>query len=210
MSSLTGMKYTGCNWKVRPKFGHEFHIPKQKCAYQHWSGSIHFLSYSRRNAVVTYSIVVISSDVGDCLVGPHVCHIGLQATTTEISSYMNCHSYRKMYHWQSEHECGTCMMVLRAVRDVLNNFYYGGWISRGGPTAWPPNSAPDLTPLDSYLWGHLRSLVYAAPVDNEETLHHRIVDACQTIRNCPRISERMWRSMMKRYRGVRWISWRTI
>jgi hypothetical protein len=32
---------------------------------------------------------------------------------------MICHSYWKLYHWQSEHECGTCMMVLRAVRDVL-------------------------------------------------------------------------------------------
>jgi hypothetical protein len=39
--------------------------------------------------------------------------------------------------------------------------------------------------------------VYAAPVDNEETLHHRIVDACQTIRNCSGIFERMRRSMMK-------------
>jgi hypothetical protein len=37
-----------------------------------------------------------------------------------------------------------------------------------------------------------------ASVDNEETLHHRIVDACQTIRNYPGIFERMRRSMMRR------------
>jgi hypothetical protein len=30
-----------------------------------------------------------------------------------------------------------------------------------------------------YLWGHLKALVYAAPVDNEETLHRRIVDASE-------------------------------
>jgi hypothetical protein len=47
------------------------------------------------------------------------CHIGLQATTTEISSYMICQSYQKMYHWQSEHECGTCMMVLWHILAVL-------------------------------------------------------------------------------------------
>jgi hypothetical protein len=35
------------------------------------------------------------------------------------------------------------------------------------------------------LWKYLKSLVYAAPVDNEEALH-RIVVACQTIRNYPR------------------------
>jgi hypothetical protein len=51
-------------------------------------------------------------------------------------------------------------------------------------------------PLDFYLWRHLKTLVYAAPVDNEEALHHRTVGACQTIRNCPGIFGRMRRSMM--------------
>jgi hypothetical protein len=40
--------------------------------------------------------------------------------------------------------------------------------------------------------------VNAAPVDNEEALQHRIVDACQTTRNYPGIFERMRRSMMRR------------
>jgi hypothetical protein len=46
--------------------------------------------------------------------------------------------------------------------------------------------------------GHLKPLVYAAPVDNEEALHHRTVDACQTIRNYPGNFERIRRSMMRR------------
>jgi hypothetical protein len=46
--------------------------------------------------------------------------------------------------------------------------------------------------------GTPETLVYGAPIDNEEALHHRIVDACQTIRNCPGIFERMRRSMMRR------------
>jgi hypothetical protein len=66
-----------------------------------------------------------------------------------------------------------------------------------GPTAWPSPS-PDLNPLDFYVWGHLKTLVYAASVDNEEALHHRIVAACQTIRCYPGIFERMRRSMMRR------------
>jgi hypothetical protein len=65
-----------------------------------------------------------------------------------------------------------------AVRDVLNNTYHDQWIGRGGPTAIPPCS-PDLNYLDFYLWGLLKALVYVASVDNEEALHHRIVDACQ-------------------------------
>jgi hypothetical protein len=42
-----------------------------------------------------------------------------------------------------------------------------------------------------------KTLTYAAPVDNKEALHHRIVDACQTIHNYPSIFERMWWSMMR-------------
>jgi hypothetical protein len=55
-----------------------------------------------------------------------------------------------------------------------------------------------LNPLNFYLWGHLKTIVYAAPVDNEEALHRRIMDACQTIRNYPGIFERMRLSMMRR------------
>jgi hypothetical protein len=83
-----------------------------------------------------------------------------------------------MYYWQLEHKFSTCMMVLRAVRDVRNNSCHDRWIGRGGPTPWPPRS-PDLNPWDMYLWGHIKSLVYAAPVSNEWTLDYRIVDACR-------------------------------
>jgi hypothetical protein len=47
------------------------------------------------------------------------CHTGLQTTTTEISSHMMCQSYCKMYHWQSEHECAPCMMMLWHILAVL-------------------------------------------------------------------------------------------
>jgi hypothetical protein len=77
---------------------------------------------------------------------------------------MICQSYWKLYHWQAEHECGTCMMVFRAVRDVLSNTYHGRWRVTGGPTASPPRS-PDLNLVDIYLWRHLNTLVYAAPGD---------------------------------------------
>jgi hypothetical protein len=53
-------------------------------------------------------------------------------------------------------------------------------------------------PLDFHLWEHLKSPVYAAPVDNEEALHHCIVGACQNIRLDPGIFARMWLSMMRR------------
>jgi hypothetical protein len=45
--------------------------------------------------------------------------------------------------------------------------------------------------------GTPKTLVHAAPVDNEEALH-RIVGACQTIRSYPSIFERMRQSTMRR------------
>lgn len=51
-----------------------------------------------------------------------------------------------------------------------------------------------LNPLDLYLWGHLKTLLCAAPVDMEEALLHRIVDACQTIRIYPSNFEQMQQS----------------
>jgi hypothetical protein len=82
------------------------------------------------------------------------------------------------------------------VWDVLNNTYHDRWIGRGGPTASLPCS-PDLNPLEFYLWGPLKTLVYAAPVDNEEALHHCSVDACRTTCNYPNIFEQMLQSMMR-------------
>jgi hypothetical protein len=51
---------------------------------------------------------------------------------------------------------------------------------------------------DVYLWGRLNTLVHAAPVDNEDALYHRTVDAHQPIRNYPDVFEQMRPSMMRR------------
>ncbi|GFW25618.1 hypothetical protein TNCV_1308791 [Trichonephila clavipes] len=44
----------------------------------------------------------------------------------------------------------------------------GRLISHFGPVNWPPRSC-DLTPLDYFLWGYVKSLVYA---DKPQTLDH--------------------------------------
>jgi hypothetical protein len=54
-----------------------------------------------------------------------------------------------------------------------------------------------LNRLDFYLWEHLKTLVYAAPVDNKEALYHYIADACQTICNYLNISEWMQQAMAR-------------
>ena len=61
----------------------------------------------------------------------------------------------------------------------------------------PPRS-PDLNPLDYFLWGHLKSLVYTTLVENENDLRNQIVASYETIRNTPGIFERVRQSLKRR------------
>ncbi|KAL3288976.1 hypothetical protein HHI36_003419 [Cryptolaemus montrouzieri] len=45
------------------------------------------------------------------------------------------------------------------VRVFSDDHFPGRWIGRRGPTEWPPRS-PDLSPLDFFLWDHLKSIIY--------------------------------------------------
>jgi len=68
------------------------------------------------------------------------------------------------------------------VREYLIESFPNRWLVRGGPVAWPPRS-PDLKPLDYYLWGHMKILVYETKVDSRAALRHRIFAAAELIRN---------------------------
>lgn len=66
------------------------------------------------------------------------------------------------------------------VRDFLNQHFPQHWIGRRGFIEWPPRS-PDLTPLDFFLWGHLKSVIYKTKPTSLQDLRHRIVVACGEI-----------------------------
>ncbi|GFU70539.1 DUF4817 domain-containing protein [Trichonephila clavipes] len=51
---------------------------------------------------------------------------------------------------------------------ILKDTFGDRLISRFGPVNWPPRPC-DLTPLDYFLWGYVKSLVYA---DKPQTLDH--------------------------------------
>jgi hypothetical protein len=71
--------------------------------------------------------------------------------------------------------------TLHSAREIILN----RWLGRGGPVAWPQRS-PDLTPLDYYLWGHMKMLVYETKVDTPEALRDRIFTAAEHVRHHPR------------------------
>lgn len=55
---------------------------------------------------------------------------------------------------------GATCHTARQTIDLLRETFDENIISRNGPVNWPPRSC-DLTPLDYFLWGYLKSLVYA-------------------------------------------------
>lgn len=54
------------------------------------------------------------------------------------------------------------------------------WIGLKGPFSWPPRS-PDLTPLDTFLWGYLKRKVYEPKPYTIEDLKQNITSACRAI-----------------------------
>ncbi|GFS50668.1 uncharacterized protein TNCV_2042391 [Trichonephila clavipes] len=63
---------------------------------------------------------------------------------------------------------GATYHTARATIDLLKDTFGDRLISRFGPVNWPSRSC-DLTPLDYFLWGYVKSLVYA---DKPQTLDH--------------------------------------
>ncbi|GFT70580.1 DUF1758 domain-containing protein [Trichonephila clavipes] len=77
---------------------------------------------------------------------------------------LNNHDVQELWFQQDGAICHTA----RATIDLLKDSFGDRLISRFGPVIWPPRSC-DLTPLDYFLWGYVKSLVYA---DKPQTLDY--------------------------------------
>ncbi|GFV25190.1 putative DD41D transposase [Trichonephila clavipes] len=77
---------------------------------------------------------------------------------------LNNHDVQELWFQQDGATCHTA----RATIDLLKDTFGDHLISRFGPVNWPPRSC-DLTPLDYFLWGYVKSLVYA---DKPQALDH--------------------------------------
>ncbi|GFX17805.1 DUF4817 domain-containing protein [Trichonephila clavipes] len=77
---------------------------------------------------------------------------------------LNNHDVQELWFQQDGAACHTA----RATIDLLKDSFGDRLISRFGPVNWRPRSC-DLTHLDYFLWGYVKSLVYA---DKPQTLDH--------------------------------------
>ena len=68
----------------------------------------------------------------------------------------------------------------REVRAYLDTQFPHRWIGRRGEIEWPARS-PDLTPLDYFLWGYLKSKVYSTQPQSLDELQNRILQEATLI-----------------------------
>ena len=68
---------------------------------------------------------------------------------------------------------GATSHTARVTIDLLQGKFGERVISRNGPVEWSPRSC-DLTPLDFFLWGHIKSLVFANKPATSEDLKDNI------------------------------------
>ncbi|GBO03339.1 hypothetical protein AVEN_39749-1 [Araneus ventricosus] len=82
------------------------------------------------------------------------------------------------------------------VRDFLDENFPDRLCGRGGLIPWPSRS-PDITPLDFFLWGFVKNIVYKIPVPSLDELKRRIVTAVQNV--FPQMLENTWREIEFRF-----------
>ena len=140
----------------------------------------------RSNSQHRFSVNTWAGMIGDQLIGPVV-----------LPNRLNAHEYlnflqnnlgilledvplnaRQNMYYQND---GAPAHYGLHVREWLSENFPRRWIGRNGPIPWPPRS-PDLNPLDYYLWGRMKALVYETEVNTQEELLRRIELAAAELR----------------------------
>jgi hypothetical protein len=91
-----------------------------------------------------------------------------------------------------EYEGVTQKVLFRNVVLAALMHFPGRWVGRDGPIPWPPRS-PNITPLDFFLWGYVKDIVYKTPLTSLNELKLRIVAAIETV--TPQMLENTWREI---------------
>ncbi|GFW67714.1 uncharacterized protein TNCV_3445861 [Trichonephila clavipes] len=112
---------------------------------------------------------------------------------------LNNHDVQELWFQQDGATCHTA----RATIDLLKDTFGERLISRFGPVNWPPRSC-DLTPLDYFLWGYVKLLVYADKTQSFDHLEDNIRRVIADIR--PQMLEKVienWTSRLDYIRASR-------
>ncbi|GFX32849.1 uncharacterized protein TNCV_889851 [Trichonephila clavipes] len=142
--------------------------------------------------------------LGDHLIGPYILPdrligprylISLEQVLPELLDSAHVTAVTRTSMWFQQDGAPAHFSI--SVRNHLDSTCGERWIGRGGPVHWPPRSS-DLSCLDYFFWGQMKSLVYETPVNSAEELVARISAAAGEIRNTPEMLSNVQRSMKRR------------
>ncbi|GFX07502.1 uncharacterized protein TNCV_5092161 [Trichonephila clavipes] len=157
-----------------------------------------------RAAQDRFLVNVWAGILGDHLIGPYILPdrltgprylIFLEQVLPELLDSAHVTAATRTSMWFHQDAAPAHFSI--SVRNHLDATCGERWIGRGGPVHWPPRS-PDLSCLDYFFWGQMKSLVYETPVNSAEELVARISAAAGEIRNTLEMLSNVRRSMKRR------------
>lgn len=149
-----------------------------------------------------FSLNVWAGIYGEHLVGPYILPPRLTGESylhfleTTFDAYLDELPLERLRRLWFMHD-GAPAHSTREVTDWLNQHFPLQWIGRNGPVLWPARS-PDFNSCDFFLWGYLKNLVYATPVNSLEDLTARLHNAAGIIRAQPGKILRSQESLLRR------------
>lgn len=161
---------------------HNLHEWADRDINPHWKKQV---SFQRK-----FSVNVWAGVIGRTLIGPHILPDNLNGNNyldflqndlprlVEESGAQIFETDREVIFQQDG--CPAHWTLI--VREHLNNCFPNSWIGRDGPIPWPARS-PDLTPVDFFVWGRAKELVYTnIEINTREELIERINTAFDTMK----------------------------
>lgn len=130
----------------------------------------------------------------DCVIGPYFFENDIDEDITINGEPITDFFWPKLNNmWLLQD--GTTCHTADATMDILHERFEGMVISRRGDMNWPPISC-DLTPLDFFLWGFLKSQVYANKRKSTDVIKVKITNAIAQIQPdlCGRVIENWTKS----------------
>lgn len=123
--------------------------------------------------------------LGDRIIGPYIYEETLNADgylqflRTYLTDYIDnniCLNRLNNIWFQQD---GAPPHNARRVADYLSEIFPGKVISNNGDILWPARS-PDLSPLDYYLWGTMKDVIYKTVPANINELRRKIINTIRT------------------------------
>lgn len=117
----------------------------------------------------------------------------LNLLRTEVEDQLEELSVARYHYIVFQHDDAPAHFA-RSVREYLDT-RFPEWIGRRGTIFWPARS-PDVTPLDFFLWGYIKNVVYAEDCQNIKSMKRKIEVAFSTI--TPQMLQNVRRSLNRR------------